>query len=75
MAKHQVWRAPKLLDKLKGEYEVQTSEEQKVEARSLVCTTLGVEGVPMLRDGTRKKDKHLITHMDLHKPNKEPINA
>jgi hypothetical protein len=75
MAKYQVWHAPKLLDRLKGDYEVQTSEEQGVEARSLVCTTLGVKGMPVLRDGTRKKDKHLITRMDLHKPNKESINA
>jgi len=35
---------PKLLDKLKCEYEVKTTEEQGVGARSLACNTLGVEG-------------------------------
>jgi hypothetical protein len=36
--------APKLLDKLKCEYEVKTAEEQKIEACSLACSSLGVEG-------------------------------
>jgi hypothetical protein len=38
------WSAPKLLDKLKRESEVKTTEEQKIAARSLVHNTLGVEG-------------------------------
>jgi hypothetical protein len=32
---HIMWRAPKLLDRLKCESEVKTMEEQEVEARSL----------------------------------------
>jgi hypothetical protein len=38
------WHAPKLLDRLKYEFEMETMEEQRVEARSLVRSTLGVEG-------------------------------
>jgi hypothetical protein len=36
-------RAPKLLDRLKGESEVKIIEEQGVEACSLACTTLRVK--------------------------------
>jgi len=32
-----------------------------------LVATLGVEGVLELQDGTKKNDKYLITHMDLHK--------
>jgi hypothetical protein len=32
----------------------------------LVCNTLGIERRAKFQDGTRKNDKHLITHMDLH---------
>jgi len=35
---------PKLLDKLKYEFEVKTMEEQGVGARFLVYSTLGVKG-------------------------------
>jgi hypothetical protein len=35
--------APKLLDRLKSEYEVKTTKEQGVGARSLARSTLGVE--------------------------------
>jgi hypothetical protein len=28
-----------------------------------------------LQDGTKKNDKHLITHMDLHKPNNKLVSA
>jgi hypothetical protein len=38
------WRAPKLLDKLKCEFEVKIVEEQGVEARLLTRNTSGVEG-------------------------------
>jgi hypothetical protein len=38
------WRAPKLLDRLKCEYEVKTTEEQGVGAHSLARSTLEVEG-------------------------------
>jgi hypothetical protein len=27
------------------------------------------------QDGTRKNDKHLITHKDLHKPNNKLVSA
>jgi len=39
-----VTHSPKLLDKLKCESEVKTTEEQKVWARSLACSILGVKG-------------------------------
>jgi hypothetical protein len=39
-----VWHVPKLLDRLKCEFEVKTMKEQEVEARSLARNTLGVEG-------------------------------
>ncbi len=35
----------------------------------------GQKGVLELRDGTRKNDKHLITHSDLHKPNNKLVSA
>ncbi len=35
----------------------------------------GERGVLELRDGTRKNDKHLITHTDLHKLNNKLVNA
>jgi hypothetical protein len=41
---NKAWRTPKFLERLKRESEMQTAEEQGVEARSLVCNTLGVEG-------------------------------
>jgi len=28
-----------------------------------------------LQDGTKKNDKHLITHSDLHKPNNKLVSA
>jgi hypothetical protein len=40
------WCAPKLFDKLKCEYEMKITKEQKIEARSLAHNTLGVEGRP-----------------------------
>ncbi len=39
-----VWHAPKLLDRFKGEFEVKTAEEQGVEGHSLAHSTLRVEG-------------------------------
>jgi hypothetical protein len=39
-----MWHAPKLLDRHKCEYEMKTTEEQEIEACSLACSTLGVEG-------------------------------
>jgi hypothetical protein len=45
-ARHE-WCTPKLLNRLKCEYKMKTSEEQNVEANSLAHNTLGVEG----RDG------------------------
>ncbi len=39
-----MWHAPKLFNGLKCEFKPKTVEEQGVEARSLVCNTLGVEG-------------------------------
>jgi hypothetical protein len=68
------WRAPKLLDKLKFEFEVKTLEEQGVGAHSLVRNTLGVEGCAGA-PGIRKNDKHLITHTNLHKPNNKLVSA
>jgi hypothetical protein len=38
------WCAPKVLDRLKCESEMKTTEEQEVRACSLACSTLGVEG-------------------------------
>jgi hypothetical protein len=69
------WHAPKLFERLKCEYEVKTTEEQGVEACSLVRNTLGVKGVLELWNGTRKIDKHLIIHTDLHKPNNKLVSA
>jgi hypothetical protein len=54
------WGTPNVSPKQK------TTEEQRVEACSLVHSTLGVEGRVGAPDGTRKNDKHLITRMDLH---------
>jgi hypothetical protein len=42
-------------------------KSKKLGTHSLVRSTLGVEGVLELRDETKKNDKHLIIHMDLHK--------
>jgi len=39
---------------------VKTTEGEGVGARSLAHSTLGVEGMLELRDGTRKIDKHFI---------------
>ncbi len=61
-----MWRALKLLDRFKCEYEMKTIKEQRVGTRFLARNILGVEGLLKLRDGTRKNDKHLITHMDLY---------
>jgi hypothetical protein len=36
---------------------------------------LGVKGVIELNDGIRKNDKHLIIHVDLHKPNNKLVSA
>jgi hypothetical protein len=52
-----MWRAPKLLDRLKYEYEMKTSKEQRVGARSLAHALWGSRGVLELRDGIRKIDK------------------
>jgi hypothetical protein len=35
----------------------------------------GLRGVLELREGTRKNDKHLITHTNLHKPNNKLVSA
>jgi hypothetical protein len=40
-----LWRNPKLLDRLKFEHEMKIMEEQGVEAHSLACNTLWVEGL------------------------------
>jgi hypothetical protein len=71
----EVWCTPKLLDRLKCEFEMKTTKKQGIGARSLVHNTLKVGGVLELRNGTRRKDKHLITNIDLHKPNKKLVNA
>jgi hypothetical protein len=47
---------------------MKTEEEQRVEAHSLARSTSGVKG-------TRKNDKQLIIHTDLHKPNNKLISA
>jgi hypothetical protein len=44
LPKHWRWHVPKLLDRLKCEVEVKTTEEQRVGAHSLARNTLGVEG-------------------------------
>jgi len=63
-----LWRAPKLLIRLKWESKVKTMEELKIGARSLACNIIrGGKGMLELRDGIRKSDKHLFTHMDLQK--------
>jgi len=46
-------------------------KNKELNTGSLVCNTLGVEGVLELRDGTKKNDKHLLTHTDLHKPKQQ----
>jgi hypothetical protein len=43
-AKHGPWRVPKLLDRLKCEFEVKTTEELGIGGRSIARNTLGVEG-------------------------------
>jgi hypothetical protein len=37
-------RTPKLLDRFKCEFKMKTTKEEKIEARSLVRSTFGVEG-------------------------------
>ncbi len=41
---HAMWHVPKLLDRIKYEFEVKITEEQGVGAHSLAHGTLGVEG-------------------------------
>jgi hypothetical protein len=50
-------------------------EEQGVKARSLARNTSRVEGHARAPTWIRKKDKHLITHTNLHKPNKKLVSA
>ncbi len=46
---------------------MKTTEELEVGAHSLARSTFGVEGHAGTPGGTRKSDKHLFTHTDLHK--------
>jgi hypothetical protein len=41
---YKCWYVPKLLDRLKWEYKVKTTEGQGIEARSLACNISRVEG-------------------------------
>jgi hypothetical protein len=70
-----IWHVPKLFDRLKCGSEVKTTEEQGIRARSLARNTSRVEGMLELQDGTKKNDKPIITHMDLHKPNSKLVSA
>jgi hypothetical protein len=54
---------------------METTKEQRIRARSVTHNTLGVEGILELRVGTKKNDKHLITHMDMHKSDNKLVNA
>jgi hypothetical protein len=59
---------PKFLDTLKCEFEVKTLKEQGIGDTLPGSQHFGGrKGMLELRDGTRKSDKHLITHMDMHK--------
>ncbi len=44
LPRHSLWRVPNFLYRLKCESKVKTTKKQKVETRSLICSTLGVEG-------------------------------
>jgi hypothetical protein len=49
-------------------------ERKGVEARSSAHTAIeGYKGMLELRDGTRKSDKQLVIHLNLH-PTNQPID-
>jgi hypothetical protein len=50
-------------------------EEQGIKAHSLIRNTLGGKGRVGSLDGNRENDKHLITHIDLHKLNNKLVSA
>ncbi len=55
---------------------VKTTEGEGVGARSLACSTLGVEGhAGAPRWGLGRVTSKLIIHMDLHKPNNKLVSA
>jgi hypothetical protein len=55
---------------------VKIMEGKKVGARSLVCSTLGIEGhVGALGWGLGRTISKSITHTNLHKPNNKSVNA
>ncbi len=57
------WRIAKLLDKFKCESKV----KQRKNKESRHAPWLAARGMLKFRDGTKKNNKHLITHTDLHK--------
>ncbi len=63
--------APKLLDRLKCESKMKQWKSKESGTCFLICSTLGQRGMLELQDGIRKKDKHLIIPMDLHKTKKQ----
>ncbi len=55
---------------------VKTIEGEGVGARSLACSTLGVEGHAGVSGwGLRRLTSNSITHTDLHKPNNKLVSA
>jgi hypothetical protein len=50
-------------------------KSKELGARSLAHNILGVEGHAGAPNETRKNDKHLIIHIDLHKPNNKLVSA
>ncbi len=65
----QCWRTPKLLNGLKCESKLKTMKEQRVEAHSLACNTLGVEGRVGAPGWDYEKWEALIIHTNQHKTN------
>jgi hypothetical protein len=57
------------MDRLKCEFKMKTTEESRGGGvfPGLQHTLGGVEGRVGALDGTRKNDKHLFTHTNLHK--------
>jgi hypothetical protein len=55
---------------------MKTTKGEGIDARSLACNTLGVEGrAKALGRGLGRLTRKLITHTDLHKPNNKLVSA
>ncbi len=70
------WRTPKLFDGLIASPKVKTMEGKNIGARSLACSTSGLEGrVGAMGWGVERLTSNSITHTNLHKPNNKLVSA